>query len=266
MKRLLLLMLLSLVGTSVSAAEDCFDRIAQKKGLDADLLRAIAFVESSGNPSALLMLLSLVGTSVSAAEDCFDRIAQKKGLDADLLRAIAFVESSGNPSAVGRNASSEDYGLMQAEDCFDRIAQKKGLDADLLRAIAFVESSGNPSAVGRNASSEDYGLMQINSGWLKRFKTSKSELLNDACKRFKTSKSELLNDACFNVQVGAEILADNFTRTAHPWDAVGAYNAACTRLKGQDCIDARQKYAWKVYRAYIGMSDAKRQKLRDVTS
>ena len=93
--------------------------------------------------------------------------------------------------------------------------------------------------------------MQINSGWLKRFKTS---------------KSELLNDACFNVQVGAEILADNFIRAAHPWDAVGAYNAACTRLKGQDCIDARQKYAWKVYRAYIGMSDAKRQKLRDVTS
>ena len=93
--------------------------------------------------------------------------------------------------------------------------------------------------------------MQINSGWLKRFKTS---------------KSELLNDACFNVQVGAEILADNFTRAAHPWDAVGAYNAACTRLKGQDCIDARQKYAWKVYRAYKGMSDAKRQKLRDITS
>lgn len=97
--------------------------------------------------------------------------------------------------------------VSAAEDCFDRIARDKGLDADLLRAIAFVESSGNPSAVGRNASSEDYGLMQINSGWLKRFKTS---------------KSELLNDACFNVQVGAEILADNFSRAAHPWDAVGA--------------------------------------------
>lgn len=77
-------------------------------------------------------------------------------------------------SLVGTSVSA-------AEDCFDRIAREKGLDADLLRAIAFVESSGNPSAVGRNASSEDYGLMQINSGWLKRFKTSKSELLNDAC-------------------------------------------------------------------------------------
>ena len=85
-------------------------------------------------------------------------------------------------SLVGTSVSA-------AEDCFDRIAQKKGLDADLLRAIAFVESSGNPSAVGRNASSEDYGLMQINSGWLKRFKTS---------------KSELLNDACFNVQVAVQ--------------------------------------------------------------
>ena len=106
--------------------------------------------------------------------------------------------------------------VSAAEDCFDRIARDKGLDADLLRAIAFVESSGNPSAVGRNASSEDYGLMQINSGWLKRFKTS---------------KSELLNDACFNVQVGAEILADNFTRAAHPWDAVGAYNAPVLDLK-----------------------------------
>ena len=53
MKRLLLLMLLSFVGTCVSAAEDCFDRIAKEKGLDADLLRAIVFVESSGNPSAV---------------------------------------------------------------------------------------------------------------------------------------------------------------------------------------------------------------------
>ena len=143
------------------------------------------------------------------------------------------------------------YPVLASEDCFDRIAKEKGLDADLLRAIAFVESSGNPSAVGRNASNEDYGLMQINSTWLKRFKTS---------------KSELLNDACCNVQVGAEILADNFSRASHPWDAIGAYNAACTRLKGQDCINARQKYAWKVYRAYVSMSDAKRRKLRDVTS
>ena len=79
--------------------------------------------------------------------------------------------------------------VSAAEDCFDRIAKEKGLDADLLRAIVFVESSGNPSAVGRNASSEDYGLMQINSGWLKRFKTSKSELLNDACFNVQDRKS-----------------------------------------------------------------------------
>lgn len=138
-----------------------------------------------------------------------------------------------------------------SDDCFERIARTKGLDADLLRAIAFVESSGNPRAVGRNASSEDYGLMQINSSWLKRFNTSKSELLEDACR---------------NVEIGADILADNFTRAEHPWDAVGAYNASCTRLKGQDCIEARQKYAWKVYRAYQSMSESKRRKLKAVTS
>ena len=53
MKRLLLLIILPFIGYPVLASEDCFDRIAKEKGLDADLLRAIAFVESSGNPSAV---------------------------------------------------------------------------------------------------------------------------------------------------------------------------------------------------------------------
>jgi hypothetical protein len=32
------------------------------------------------------------------------------------------------------------------------------------------------------------------------------------------------------------------------WDAVGAYNAACTRLQPTDCAAARSRYAWQVYR------------------
>ena len=140
---------------------------------------------------------------------------------------------------------------VHARDCFETHALAKGLDADLLRAIALVESSGNPNAVGKNSSSEDIGLMQINSSWLKRFNTT---------------KKELLENVCINIEIVAEILSDNMKRLKNPWEAVGAYNAACTRLKGEDCIPARQTYAWKVYRALMSLSDAKRDKLRKVSS
>ncbi len=140
---------------------------------------------------------------------------------------------------------------VNAQDCFETHALAKGLNADLLRAIALVESSGNPNAVGKNSSSEDIGLMQINSSWLKRFNTT---------------KKELLENVCLNIEIGAEILSDNMKRLENPWEAVGAYNAACTRLKGADCISARQTYAWKVYRALMSLSDAKRDKLRKVSS
>lgn len=138
-----------------------------------------------------------------------------------------------------------------AEDCFERHAKANGLDADLLRAIACVESAGNPKAVGKNASSEDLGLMQINSSWFKRFHTSRSELLNDVCR---------------NIEIASEILSDNFARIENPWEAVGAYNASCTKLKGEACETARKRYAWKVYRAYRSMNDAKREKLSRATS
>ncbi len=86
---------------------------------------------------------------------------------------------------------------VNAQDCFETHALAKGLDADLLRAIALVESSGNPNAVGKNSSSEDIGLMQINSSWLKRFNTT---------------KKELLENVCLNIEIGAEILSDNMKR------------------------------------------------------
>ena len=47
---------------------------------------------------------------------------------------------------------------------------------------------------------------------------------------------------------GAWLLADSFSRRGATWDAVGAYNAACSQLKDDACIKARSQYAWRVYR------------------
>ena len=54
-----------------------------------------------------------------------------------------------------------------------------------------------------------------------------------------------------SIEVGAWLLRDLFNRLGPTWEAVGAYNAACVELKGEDCRKARDAYIRKVKRHLV---------------
>jgi soluble lytic murein transglycosylase-like protein len=124
--------------------------------------------------------------------------------------------------------------------CWDAAAQVYGVDPWLLYGIAKVESSLDPHALNlshlQRTGSYDIGLMQINSRNLPTLAVA-------------GIAPEHLWDSCTSIHVGARILREKIDRHGDNWEAVGAYNASCTRLKGAACSKARRDYAWKVYRA-----------------
>lgn len=122
-----------------------------------------------------------------------------------------------------------------ASACWEQAGRQYGVAPQLLYAIARAESGLNAKAIGRNpGGSYDIGLMQVNSTHLPKLRS------------FGIGEPQLF-DPCTNIRVGAWILAQSFHRHGVSWEGVGAYNAGCSKLRGQACRDARNRYAWRVY-------------------
>ena len=124
--------------------------------------------------------------------------------------------------------------------CWDEAAQRYHINPRLLYAIAKCESGLRPG--GRQSARTARAPVPTTSGSCRSIRRNLQRL-----SAYGIGERQLY-DACTNIQVGAWILADKIQRHGLSWEAVGAYNAACTELKGNDCEAARSKYAWCVYR------------------
>ena len=152
--------------------------------------------------------------------------------------------------SIGHDKARADVVMPRFHSCFIAAGAKYKLSPTLLKGVALTESSGRDNATNTNHSpttkSVDVGLMQINSGWFPLLESRYG------------IKPMRLKDGCTSIDVGAWILAHEFKRHGNQWAAVGAYNAACTRLKGVACAKARQAYSWKVFNMMMRVEKAEK--------
>lgn len=121
--------------------------------------------------------------------------------------------------------------------CWEQAGQKYGIDPMMLKAIAMTESGLNPKI---ESPTSDIGLMGINRWWLPKLAQ-------------RGLSEQDVWEPCTNVHVGAWILQGNYRVLGKNWNAVGAYAAACSKLKGAACRRARTDYAQKVYRNWLSL-------------
>ena len=123
-------------------------------------------------------------------------------------------------------------------DCWLDAAARYGVRPLELAAIACVESGLRPDAVHANGprTAPDVGLMQINASHLAHLAAY-------------GVRAEHLRQPCVSIMLGAWVLARAKAAHGDTWQAIGAYNAGCSRLKGAACQSARARYAWQVWTA-----------------
>lgn len=120
----------------------------------------------------------------------------------------------------------------QHDKCFLDAGNRYNVDPNLLKAIAYVESSLNAKATN---SVGDVGLMQINPFWFRKLEP------------YGITETHL-RDPCISANIGAWILAQNFSTYGKSWEAVGRYHAGTK--KDAKTVQRAVKYASKVQGIY----------------
>lgn len=199
--------------------------------------------------SVALAAVKSNGLSAEEATRALDFDLQRELRQAQATQAAMAARAAAYASPVNGSATPVPVPAVAAlrsvassnRNCWHEAGAKYQISPWLLYAIAQAESDLKPNAVNRShyerTHTIDIGLMQINSSHLR---PNGPLAVNGIGERE-------LADPCVNIHVGAWLLAENIRKMGPRWDAVGAYNAVCSQLKGAACTAARKKYIDRVW-------------------